>query len=91
MENPLVHGDLHAGNVKKAIYEYRGTILKKICAESDHHFNIIIQNIAQARSKLRDAVRDCLFCGELSTKGHEAYLHHDFVSSMACGLPINDS
>jgi hypothetical protein len=90
-KSPFVHGDLHTGNVQRAIDECRDLLPKKLSAESTCCFNNIISCIANVPAKLRDALKDYLFCGELNVKGGDMDLYYDLVQNLASGLPIEES
>ena len=90
-KSPVMHGDLHAGNVMTAIEHCRQALPNKKSAESIRHFNNILCGIAKVPAKVRGALTDYLFNGELKVKGGVADEHCQFVQNVANGLPMDGS
>jgi hypothetical protein len=88
---PIVHGELHAGSVQKAVEECREMLPRKQSAESILRFNNILSGIAKVPTKVRWAMTEYLFNGESNVRGGDADRYCEFVQNFASGLPVDAS
>ena len=55
------------------------------------HFNKIINQVSEISSTVRDAIRDCLFLGEVNHDGKVEDKYCELVLNFAAGLPIDET
>ena len=55
------------------------------------HFNKIINQVSEISSTVRDAIRDCLFLGEVNPDGKVDDEYCELVLNLAAGLPNDET